>query len=264
MSRATEGFSASTATLPDSADTIVLLQCNGSTKFRLSADEVQGFAGSFVGRRPVRGRGGSGWGARDGDGGGLTDRSQLGGGSGVGAFGGGVAGCSGGVHGLRAGAAEFGIGAVPGAFEGGDLSLHADEEFGGGGLGKEYGGEGVAGWFGEDRVEEIGLDAPQAALLPIGAEHGIDVEGFGGGLGTELAVVVGGKGVVIGGIFAGDDDGGGVQSVLQGVEAGDGLALDGAGSGGLLRVGAIGGDLSGGSHDYDLARGWRGIWGWRR
>src|ERR1035437_7286251 len=233
MSRATEGFSASTATLPDSADTIVLLQCIGSAKFRLSADAVQGFAGYFVG---------SGWEAFE-----LV-----------------VAGCSGGVHGLRAGAAEFGIGAVPGAFEGGDLSLHADEEFGGGGLGKEYGGEGVAGWFGEDRVEEIGLDAPQAALLPIGAEHGSDVEGLGRGLGTELAVVVGGEGVVIGGIFAGDDDGGGVQSVLQGVEAGDGLALDGAGSGGLLGVGPIGGDLSRGCHDYDLARGWRGIWGgWR-
>src|ERR1035437_4681415 len=90
MSRATEGFSASTTTLPDSADTIVLLQCNGSTKFRVSADEVQRFAGYFIGGGPVRGRGGSGWGARDGDGGGLTDRSQLGGGSGMGAFEGGV------------------------------------------------------------------------------------------------------------------------------------------------------------------------------
>src|SRR5665811_2143138 len=145
ISRATEGFSASTATLPDSADTIVLLQCNGSTKFRVSADEVQRFAGFFVSGRPVRGRGGSGWGARDGAGGGLTDRSQLGGGSGMEAFEVVVEGFSGGVHGLLAGAAEFGIGAVPGAFEGGDLTLDADEEFGGGGLGKEYGGEGVAG-----------------------------------------------------------------------------------------------------------------------
>jgi hypothetical protein len=29
----------------------------------------------------------------------------------------------------------------------------------------------------------------------------------------------------------------------------------------LLRVGAIGGNLSWGSHDYDLARGWRRIRG---
>ena len=56
------------------------------------------------------------------------------------------------------------------------------------------------------------------------------MEFFGGGCGAEIAVVGAGEGVVIGGIFAGDDDGGGGDAVLQGVEAGDGLALDGAGS----------------------------------
>ena len=157
---------------------------------------------------------------------------------------------------MCAGAPEFGIGAVPAAFEGGDLALDADEEFGGGGLGEEYGGEGVSGRFGEDGAEEIGLDALEAALLPIGAEHGTDVEGFGGGLGAELLEVVVGQGVVIGGVFAGDDDGGGVDAVLQGVEAGDGLALDGAGSGRFLGIGLIGRDLSGGCHDYDLAWRW--------
>ena len=65
--------------------------------------------------------------------------------------------------------------------------------------------------------------------------------------------MVGGDESVVGGIFAGADDGGGVDAVFQGIEAGGGLALDGAGSGGLLRVGAIGGDLSGACHDYDLA-----------
>jgi hypothetical protein len=113
---------------------------------------------------------------------------------------------------LSAGAAELGIGAVPGAFEGGNLALDA---------------------------VQIGLDGFEAALHPIGAEHGIDVEGFGGGLGAVLVEVLGGEGVVIGGVFAGDDDGGGVDAVLQSVEAGGGPALDGAGSGGLLRVGAI-------------------------
>ena len=44
--------------------------------------------------------------------------------------------------------AELGIGAMPGAFEGGDLALDADEEFGGRGFGEEDGGEGVAGRFG--------------------------------------------------------------------------------------------------------------------
>ena len=86
------------------------------------------------------------------------------------------------------------------------------------------------------------------------------VEGLGGGFGAEVAVVGGGEGVVVGGIFAGDDDGGGIDSVLQGVEAGGGLALDGAGSGGLLRVGAICVDLGRGCHDYDLARRLREFW----
>src|ERR1019366_3139343 len=126
---------------------------------------------------------------------------------------------------------DLGIGAVPGAFEGGDLALDAGMEFGGGGLGKEGGGKGGAGGFGEEGAEEVGLDALEAALLPIGAEHGVHVEEFGGGFGAELALVVGGEDVVIGGVFAGDDDGGGVDAVLESVEAGGGLALDGARSG---------------------------------
>ena len=73
-------------------------------------------------------------------------------------------------------------------------------------------------------------------------------------MGTEVAVVVGDEGVVVGGIFAGDDDGGGVDAVFQGIEAGGGLALGGAGSGRLQRVGAICVDLGWGCHDYDLAR----------
>ena len=51
--------------------------------------------------------------------------------------------------GLAAGAAEFGVGAIPGAFEGGDLALYAGEEFGGWGGGEEGGGEGGSRGFGE-------------------------------------------------------------------------------------------------------------------
>jgi hypothetical protein len=99
--------------------------------------------------------------------------------------------------------AEFGIGAVPGTFEGGDLALYAGEEFGGGGVGEERCGERGSGSFGEEGAVEVGLDALEAALLPVGAEHGIDVEGFGGGFGAEVAVVGGDEDVVVGGIFAG-------------------------------------------------------------
>ena len=135
------------------------------------------------------------------------------------------------------------------------------EEFGGGGFGEECGGERRAIGIGKERAVKIGLDQLEAALLPIGAEHGLDVEGFGGGLGAEVAMVVGGERVVCGGIFAGNDDGSSVDAVFKGVEAGSGLALGGAGSGRFLGVGAICGDLSWSSHDYDLARGFGGICG---
>ena len=166
-----------------------------------------------------------------------------------------------GGFGLVAGAAEFRVGAVPGALESGDLALHADKEFGGGGVGEEGGGERGSGSFGEEGAVQVSLDALEAEFLPVGAEHGVDVEGLGGRLGTEVAVVGGDESFVVGGVFAGDDDGGGVDAVFQGIEAGGGLALGGAGSGGLLRVGAIGVDLCGGCHDSDLAWRLREFWG---
>jgi hypothetical protein len=69
--------------------------------------------------------------------------------------------------GLATGAAQFGVGAVPGAFEGGDLTLDAGEEFGGRGVGEEGGGEGGSWSFGEKGAVEVGLDALEAALLPV-------------------------------------------------------------------------------------------------
>jgi hypothetical protein len=44
----------------------------------------------------------------------------------------------GGLPGLAAGAAEFGVGAIPAAFVGGDLALLAGEEFGGRGMERWY------------------------------------------------------------------------------------------------------------------------------
>ena len=175
----------------------------------------------------------------------MRDRSQFGG---DGSWGGEVAAA---VHGgfgrrfaLGAGTAEFVVGAVPRAFEGGDLALGAGEEPGGGGIREQGRCEGVIGRFGHDGAVKVGLNGFEAAFLPFGTDHGIDVEGFGGGFGPVLVVVLGGEGLVFGGIFAGDDDAGGVDAVFQGVEAGGGLALDGAGSGGLLRIGAVGSLLS--------------------
>ena len=53
----------------------------------------------------------------------------------------------------------------------------------------------------------------------------------------------------------GDDGGFGVEAVFGGVEAGDGLALLGAGAGGLLGVAAVGVELADGGHG-DLPRVW--------
>ena len=88
---------------------------------------------------------------------------------------------------------EFAVGAEPGALVGGDLALDAGEEFGGGRIGEQGGDEGGVGGFGDDGAVEIALDGLEASLLPVGTEHGIDVEGLGGGLGVVLVEVVGGE-----------------------------------------------------------------------
>ncbi len=61
-------------------------------------------------------------------------------------------------------------------------------------------------------------------------------------------LVFGGEGLEFGGVFAADDLRFGVKAGFNGVEAGDGLALDGAWAGGVLRVEAIGLDLLNGGH----------------
>src|SRR5207248_2234778 len=117
------------------------------------------------------------------------------------------------------GAAEFGVGAIPGTLEAGDLTLDADEETGGLRVADQGAGEAGGPGFVEEGPVDLGLDALEAALVPVGADHGFDVKGFGGGFGVELAAVVVDQGVVCGGVFAGDDDGSGVKPVLEGIEA---------------------------------------------
>jgi hypothetical protein len=151
--------------------------------------------------------------------------------------------------GVVAAAMELAMGPVPGAFERGQLTLDPGEEFGGGTVAEEDGAEVGAGGLGEEGAIELRLDAAKAPLVPIGADHGVDVEGFGRVGRAEAGVVVADEGLVFGGIFAGDDNGFGVEAVLECVEAGGGLARIGAGSGRFLRVGAIGGDLCWCSHD---------------
>src|ERR1035438_10013889 len=109
------------------------------------ADEIQRAARFFVSWRPIAGRSEGGRAIGRVDVRGMRERSQFaGGGQGwhraeaVQVV---LEGLAGGVLGLLSSTADLCIGAVPGAFEGGNLALDADEELGGGGLGEQCGGE---------------------------------------------------------------------------------------------------------------------------
>jgi hypothetical protein len=117
--------------------------------------------------------------------------------------------------------------------------LNTKQDAHGGGIGEQHAGEGSTGRFGEEGAVEVGLDEK---LL-----FGCD--------GAEGVVVGLGEIVVGGGIFAGEDDGLSVDAAFQGVEAGIGLALRGAGAGGFPGVEPVGGDLGWSCHASEIARG---------
>jgi hypothetical protein len=127
---------------------------------------------------------------------------------------------------------EFAMGAEPGAFVGGDLALDAGEKFGGGSFGEHDVDEGGSGRFGEHFVDEAGFKTLEALLMPVGMDHGVYEEAVHDSFRLVGSVVRVGEGVVVGGVFAGEADGSGIDAVFQGVEARDGLALGGAGSSG--------------------------------
>ncbi len=62
-------------------------------------------------------------------------------------------------------------------------------------------------------VPELGFDAAEAALDPLGGDEGVDQRELGGADGAVVEVESGGEGFEFGGIFAGDD-------VRPGVDAG--------------------------------------------
>ena len=72
---------------------------------------------------------------------------------------------------------------------------------------------------------EVGFGFAQAAELPIVVDESIDQDAMLGERGLPALVVLFGEVVEPGGIFAGDGLGFGVNAGLEGIEAGDGLAL---------------------------------------
>jgi len=96
--------------------------------------------------------------------------------------------------------------------------------------------------------EDLGIDSSKAAEQPFVIDEGIDEEAFFGGGGLPTLLVFGGEGFEVGGILAADDLRFGVNAGFGGIETGDGLARDGAWTGGLLRVETVRFDLLDGGH----------------
>jgi hypothetical protein len=97
-------------------------------------------------------------------------------------------------------------------------------------------------------LPELGFGLAEAAEEPLAIDEGIDQEALLGGGWLPALLVFGGEGLEIGGVLAANDLRFGVNAGLDGVEAGDGLALDGAWAGGFLSVETIRFDLLDGSH----------------
>jgi hypothetical protein len=141
------------------------------------------------------------------------------------------------IEGLEAFELAEGVAAV--ALSGIDDALEAGEGFvaeGEGvpdrGVGAEF--VGVLHLVGPD----LGLGDGKAAEGPGGADDDVDEVALFGQSGLVALEVLVAERVEIGGIFAGNDEGLGIDAGFQGVQAGTGLALGGAGARGGVGMGA--------------------------
>jgi len=102
----------------------------------------------------------------------------------------------------------------------------------------------------EEPCERVGVSfhefregAGQAGLVPLGGGQFIDMVALGVGLGLPFVLEVEAKLIELVLIFAGQDDGGGIQAVAEGIEADGRLTLGGDGAGRFLGIEAVGLDL---------------------
>jgi hypothetical protein len=96
---------------------------------------------------------------------------------------------------------------------------------------------------GDEDLEEVGFEAADAAEAELGVGHFHDKVHFGGGLGLILVDVGVAEGDEVFRGFVEEEGGLGEEAVFAGVLGGAGLAFWGSGAGGLLGVGAPGGEL---------------------
>jgi hypothetical protein len=95
---------------------------------------------------------------------------------------------------------------------------------------------------------ELGFDAAEAALGPLGKDEGVDERELVGAGGVVVEEKCRGEGLEFGGIFAGDDEGPSVDAGFERVEGGAGFAFGRGGARGFLGVKAIGVNLCFGRH----------------
>jgi hypothetical protein len=157
---------------------------------------------------------------------------------------------------LLEGAVIAALGVVHAAMEAGQEFLAV--EVGAGGIDEVFlGAPGLHAVF-----PDLGLGFAEAAELPLGGYHGIDEEALLWGGGLKALVLVKDEGFEDVGVLARDDVGTGVNAGFQGIEAGNGLALIGAGAGGVLGVAAVSLNLKDSRHTFRFEGSRRGG-GWR-
>ena len=138
-------------------------------------------------------------------------------------------------------------GAVETAIEGGFV---ADEEMGGVVIGDGVAGEVEFVADSEALADLAGLVADGAVASPIADGDFLDEEFLDHADGPEFIAQLGEEGFELVGVFevvaGGYDEVSGEEAVFEGVEAGDGFAVGGAGAGGIAGVSTIGPTLGGG------------------
>jgi hypothetical protein len=147
---------------------------------------------------------------------------------------------------------ELGEGVFIGLFHEGDAAVEA-HEFGMGVVEGFAEGDAVeTGGAGGVEFPEVGFGAEEATEHPLVADEGIDLEALFGGAGLEAGEIFDLEAVEIGALLAVAELGIGVEAGFESVLGRHSFALGGARTGGLLRVEAIGLDLTEGCHRGSL------------
>jgi len=118
-------------------------------------------------------------------------------------------------------------------------------------------------------IARLGFKKANAAKVPGGGNQFIEQSLLDGALGLDVGLEAGEEVFEFLLFAGGDDDFAGGEAVFRGILRGAGFSFGSAGSGGMLRVGGVGRELSGGSgHDWSpvsMVGAWRAVgsgWLW--